>query len=240
MRQTVALLGNYFKRYVEREMQKGYMRRQFKPILGWREVKKRDWVYNEFRPWTDEFKRTNQKRDQPKVLVQPIKDWTIFKGDRVQILVGKDKGKQGIINAVIKERNWVFVEGLNCDYKMNSQGSTQPICVRDERPLLVTTQVKLVDPSDTEPTDVQWRYTEEGEKVRVSARTGRVIPLPEQANETEDMVLPSAYIENDEKDTKEEELMEVTFKPKLASFESDVMQQMDIKEDRKPAKTYWY
>ena len=29
-------------------------------------------------------------------------------------MVGKDKGKQGLINCVIKERNWVFVEGLNC------------------------------------------------------------------------------------------------------------------------------
>ena len=28
-------------------------------------------------------------------------------------MVGKDKGKQGIINSIIKERNWVYVEGLN-------------------------------------------------------------------------------------------------------------------------------
>ena len=33
---------------------------------------------------------------------------------QVQILKGKDAGKQGIINDVIKERNWVVVEGLNC------------------------------------------------------------------------------------------------------------------------------
>lgn len=28
-------------------------------------------------------------------------------------MVGKDKGKQGIVSQVIQERNWVFVEGLN-------------------------------------------------------------------------------------------------------------------------------
>jgi len=33
---------------------------------------------------------------------------------QVEILVGKDKGKQGLINCIIKERNWVYVEGLNC------------------------------------------------------------------------------------------------------------------------------
>jgi len=27
---------------------------------------------------------------------------------------GKDAGKQGLINGIIKQRNWVFVSGLNC------------------------------------------------------------------------------------------------------------------------------
>ena len=33
---------------------------------------------------------------------------------QVEILVGKDRGKQGVINCIIKERNWCYVEGLNC------------------------------------------------------------------------------------------------------------------------------
>ena len=33
---------------------------------------------------------------------------------QVEILVGKDKGKQGVINCIIKERNWCYIEGLNC------------------------------------------------------------------------------------------------------------------------------
>ena len=32
----------------------------------------------------------------------------------MQILVGDDKGKQGLVNGMVKERNWVYVEGLNC------------------------------------------------------------------------------------------------------------------------------
>ena len=41
---------------------------------------------------------------------------------------------------------------------------------------------------------VQWRYTEEGERVRVSLRTGRIIPMSKTAeDETEDMVLKSGY-----------------------------------------------
>lgn len=43
-----------------------------------------------------------------------------------------------------------------------------------------------------------------------------------------------------DKDTKDDELKEVTFKPRLCTFEQDIMEVMGIKEDRKPAKTYWY
>lgn len=42
------------------------------------------------------------------------------------------------------------------------------------------------------------------------------------------------------KDTKEKELTEVTFVPKLKSFEQDIMDAMGIKDTRQRAKTYWY
>lgn len=43
-----------------------------------------------------------------------------FRGDRVEIMVGKDKGKQGIVSQVIQERNWVFVDGLNTHLRVVS------------------------------------------------------------------------------------------------------------------------
>jgi large subunit ribosomal protein L24 len=33
---------------------------------------------------------------------------------QVQIVAGKDAGKQGIVNGIIRQRNWIFVQGLNC------------------------------------------------------------------------------------------------------------------------------
>jgi len=48
------------------------------------------------------------------------------------------------------------------------------------------------------------------------------------------------FLLESEKDTKEEELLEVTFKPKLCTFEQEIMVELDIKDDRKPAKSYWY
>ena len=41
---------------------------------------------------------------------------------------------------------------------------------------------------------MEWRYTEEGDKVRVSKRTGRIVPLPAGYHECEDGVIPGNYI----------------------------------------------
>lgn len=90
-----------------------------------------------------------------------------------------------------------------------------------------------------EATDFEWRYSEEGNHIRISLRTGREIPLPESAAETYDYKSPATYFER-EKDTKAPEAEKITFFPKLKTFEMDIMETMGIKEDRKPAKTYWY
>lgn len=97
----------------------------------------------------------------------------------------------------------------------------------------------LVDPSDLQPTEFQWRYTEEGDRVRVSLRSGRVIPIPASAEETYDYKHPLQYIERP-KDTKADMASAITFEPKLKTFEMDIMDEMDIKEDRIPKPTLWY
>ncbi|KAK7115891.1 large ribosomal subunit protein uL24m-like [Littorina saxatilis] len=244
MRLTVVTF-NYLKKYAQREIAKATGVSVYKPFQGrWRDVRKKRWYYDENRPWTDAAKAANapMKRQHHRLL-EPIsnEDWSIFKGDRVEILTGTDKGKMGIVSCVIKERNWVFVEGLNCKYKWVNKSATSPgAMVKTEKPLSITTEVALVDPSDGKGSEVQWRFTEEGDKVRVSVRTGRIIPMSRVAeDETEDMVSRSGYIEQD-CDTKEKELQKVTFKPILSTFDEDILKQLDIKDDRKRVQKYWY
>lgn len=62
----------------------------------------------------------------------------------MQILNGRDKGKQGLINQIIEERNWVFVEGLNWRYtKFGEKDDFPGIVVKEEMPLLVSLLVFL-------------------------------------------------------------------------------------------------
>ena len=67
----------------------------------------------------------------------------------MEILVGKDKGKQGHVIQIIQERNGVLVEGLNTKLQLVGKSKDFPgMYLREEMPLLVTSEVSLVDPSD--------------------------------------------------------------------------------------------
>ncbi|KAJ6652451.1 hypothetical protein lerEdw1_011569 [Lerista edwardsae] len=174
-----------------------------------------------------------------KVFVEPLReeDWKVFQGDTVQILAGKDAGKQGLVTQVIKPRNWVVLEGLNVHYRYVGKSAVYPgTYVPSEAPLLLR-QVALVDPTDRQPTEVEWRYTEEGERVRVSLRTGRIIPKP--VEQREDGIIPEQWTDGP-KDTPVEEALEKTFVPSLKTFQEEIMELQGIEEPRRFRKSYWY
>ncbi|KAB0803798.1 hypothetical protein PPYR_00768 [Photinus pyralis] len=232
--------ANLPDRYIKRTMEQVYWRNpkgiQYRPNVV---VKRKKFHFNLDRPWSAQFAETNARgRLHPKVFVEPIRKWSYFRGDRVEVLAGKDKGKQGIVKYIVQERNWVLVEGLNCKLNKLDRGGVT-LYIQEEQPLLVTDQVALVDPSDLKSTAFEWRYTESGEQVRVSTRTGRIIPIPASAEETRDYKTKALYIDQP-KDTSEKALGEITFEPTLKTFEMDIMEKMGIKEDRIPKKSYWY
>ncbi|KMQ97112.1 putative 39s ribosomal protein mitochondrial-like protein [Lasius niger] len=111
--------------------------------------------------------------------------------------------------------------------------------MQEEQPLLVTSQVQLVDPSDMQGTAIEWRYTEDGQKVRISLRTGRTIPIPVSSEETIDYKSPNLYKEQS-KDTSKADAEKITFMPSLKTFEMDIMDEMGIKDDRIQKSCYWY
>ncbi|KAH0515183.1 39S ribosomal protein L24, mitochondrial [Microtus ochrogaster] len=205
--------------------------------------------YGMSRPGSLSDKRKNPpwSRRRP-VVVEPIsdEDWHLFCGDMVEILEGKDAGKQGKVVQVIRQRNWVVLEGLNTHYRyvgrtMDHRGTMIP----SEAPLLHH-QVKLVDPVDRQahrplvkgkPTEIQWRFTEAGERVRVSTRSGRIIPKPEFPRA--DGIVPETWTDGP-KDTSVEDALERTYVPRLKTLEEDVMEAMGIQETRRHKKVYWY
>ena len=100
----------------------------------------------------------------------------IKKGDKVKVLAGKDKGKEGTILHSLPQKQRVVVEKVNIVKKalrptqQNPQGGISSV----EAPIHVS-NVMLVCPACKQPTRVSKRVTDEGKKVRVCKKCGKDI-----------------------------------------------------------------
>ena len=98
----------------------------------------------------------------------------IKKGDRVVVLTGKDKGRQGEVLKVMPQEQRVLVRGLNIVQRHTrpTQFDPQGGIKNKEAPLHVS-NVAIVD-SQGKPTRVGFRV-EGDKKVRFAKTTGEVI-----------------------------------------------------------------
>ena len=95
------------------------------------------------------------------------------KGDKVVVLAGKDKGKQGEITAVMPKDNKAIVDGVNIAIRhqkqsQSNQGGRQPKAM----PIAIS-NLALLD-KNGKPTRVDFKI-EDGSKVRFAKTTGDVI-----------------------------------------------------------------
>ena len=100
----------------------------------------------------------------------------IKKGDRVTVLTGRDKGKQGEVIAVRPKENRALVRGVNMVRRHQRQtGSQEGGIISKEAPIDLS-NLALEDPKDGKPTRVGFKVLEDGRKVRYAKRSGEVIP----------------------------------------------------------------
>ncbi|AOF49732.1 50S ribosomal protein L24 [Tetragenococcus halophilus] len=99
----------------------------------------------------------------------------VKKGDKVKVITGKDKNKEGVILEAHPKNDKVVVEGVNVVKKHQKPSQTAPQggISEQEAPIHVS-NVMLIDPSSGEATRVGYQ-TVDGTKVRVSKKTGEVI-----------------------------------------------------------------
>jgi large subunit ribosomal protein L24 len=97
----------------------------------------------------------------------------IKKGDRVRVLTGKDRGKEGVVMFALPRECKVIVEGVNVakKHQKRTRATMQGGIIDKDMPIPVS-NVAIISPSDGKPTRVGYRLTPEGEKVRVCKRTG--------------------------------------------------------------------
>ena len=96
-------------------------------------------------------------------------------GDKVKVITGKDKGKEGVILKAFPKKDRVIVEGMNMMKKHQKPSSMNPQggILETEAPIHVS-NVMLIDSKTGEPTRVGFKVVD-GKKVRVSKKTGEVL-----------------------------------------------------------------
>jgi large subunit ribosomal protein L24 len=98
------------------------------------------------------------------------------KGDRVRVLTGKDRGKEGVIMRVLPKANKVIVDGVNIAKKhQKARTATSQGGIIDKDMPIPVPNVALLSPSDGKPTKVGYKVLDDGTKIRVCRRTGAEI-----------------------------------------------------------------
>ena len=101
----------------------------------------------------------------------------IRKGDLVQVVTGADRGKQGRVIAVDRERGRVRVEKVRMQkrhLKPGRKGARTGGIIEQEGAIDVS-NVMLVDASSGKPSRVRIE-SQEGRRVRVFQKTGEAVP----------------------------------------------------------------
>jgi large subunit ribosomal protein L24 len=100
----------------------------------------------------------------------------VRKGDRVVVLTGRDKGKEGEVLKVLPTESRVVVQGVMLVKRHQKASPRNPEggIVSKEASIDIS-NVAHLDPKDGKPTRVGFKSLEDGRKVRYAKRSGEVI-----------------------------------------------------------------
>lgn len=96
------------------------------------------------------------------------------KGDKVIVLAGKDKGKEGEIMSVMPKANRAMVQGVNMVIRHTRQTQTDQGGRIPKEASIDLSNLAIVDPKDGGATRVGFKEVD-GKKVRYAKKSGEVI-----------------------------------------------------------------
>jgi large subunit ribosomal protein L24 len=98
------------------------------------------------------------------------------KDDLVVVTTGRDKGTQGRILKVLTEVDRVIVEGVNVVRRHQRPTPRNPEggILEKEAPIHIS-NVMLLDSKTDKPTRVRYGRNDDGDKIRISVRSGEAL-----------------------------------------------------------------
>ena len=95
----------------------------------------------------------------------------IKKGDKVVVLAGRDKGRNGEVQKVVPREDRAFVRGINIVKKHQKQTQAQEGGIISKEGAVHLSNLAVADPKDGKPTRVGFKIVGE-KKVRFAKRSG--------------------------------------------------------------------
>ncbi len=99
----------------------------------------------------------------------------IKKGDRVVVLTGKDKGKEGDVLSILTKDARAVVSGVNMVKRHTKPTQQAAGGIVEKESAIAISNIAHVDPKDGKPTRVGFKSLDDGRKVRFAKRSGEVI-----------------------------------------------------------------
>ena len=100
----------------------------------------------------------------------------IRKGDTVKVLAGDDKGKEGKVLEVNREKRRALVEGVNMMTKHTKPSAGKPEGgITKVESFIHISNLMLIDPASGNPTRVGRKLNDKGKLQRFSKKTGEII-----------------------------------------------------------------
>lgn len=92
-------------------------------------------------------------------------------GDKVVVIAGKDKGKEGLIKKILKADNKVIVEGINIVKKHVKPNGQSAGSIEEMEAPIHASNVMIVDPKTKKGTRIGHTVDKNGKKIRISKKS---------------------------------------------------------------------
>ena len=96
-------------------------------------------------------------------------------GDKVVVIAGSSKGKEGKITKVLRSENRVIVEGCNIIKKHNKGNAQQTGGILEVEAPIHASNVMIVDPKTKKPTRIGHTMDKNNKKIRIAKKSGEKI-----------------------------------------------------------------
>ena len=96
-------------------------------------------------------------------------------GDKVVVIAGSSKGKEGKITKVLRSENKVIIEGCNIVKKHNKGNAQQTGGILEVEAPIHASNVMIVDPKTKKPTRIGHTIDKNNKKIRIAKKSGEKI-----------------------------------------------------------------